>query len=136
MNEELQAIENLLTAPGEPFKFGIKEDEAEKYIQIAMAEYGYKPYCVIKNWVIWDLVVTEEETKTFSAMNIQPHYLHAKFVIYDSTWMTKEGDYRISTPLVTLHEPCFFVTRNTVYICIGGGTRKAASREQVMSFFY
>lgn len=132
----IQACAELLREPGEPFEFGIDEGASEKFVKIAATKFPDKPYCVVRDWVFWDVRVTDEEAKAFKVMGFQPIFLHAKFVIFDETGSAAYGHFRMSTPLVTLCEPCFFVTRNTVYILTGAGTRKPAEQKTVLSFYY
>lgn len=133
---DVDVLAKLLSDPGESFEFGIEECNAEKYIQIAAQWFPEKPYCLVRNWVLWDLIVTEREAEGFKVMGFQPIILHAKFVVFDETGRAEHGYFRMSTPLVTLREPCFFVTKNTVYILTGEGTRKLVDQKSVMSFYY
>lgn len=132
----IQACAEFLREPGELFEFGIDECESEKYVQIAANKFPGKPYCLVRDWVLWDVRVTNREVEAFKAMGIQPIFLHAKFVIFDETGRAERGYYRMSTPLVTLGDPCFFVTKNTVYILTGEGTRKPADQDAVLAFYY
>lgn len=136
IDESILDVERLLREPGAPFEFGCHEIDSEKFTQIAMERYPSKPYCLVRDWVVWDMRIDDSELKAFEADSIKPVFVHAKFVIEDQTGRARYGYYRISTPLVEISEPCFFVTRNTVYILAGSGTRKAVDSKDVSALFF
>lgn len=135
IDENIQEVGRLLHEPGSAFEFGCLDTDSEKFIQLAIERYPGKPYCLVRDWVVWDVGVNDAELKQFEADSIKPIFLHAKFVINDQTGRARYGYYRISTPLVEISEPCFFVTRNTVYILAGSGTRKEVDVKEVNALF-
>jgi hypothetical protein len=136
IDESILEVDRLLRDPGSAFEFGCPESDFEKFIQIAMEKYPGKPYCVVRDWVVWDIRTSVAEMKMFDANSIKPVMVHAKFVIDDKTGRLSYGHYRISTPLVEMTDPCFFVTRNTVYILAGRGTRKPVNARDITAVFY
>ncbi len=136
IDESILDVEALLREPGINFEFGCHESDSQKYIELATQKYPHKPYCLAKDWVVWDVEVSDEEKKEFEANGIQPVVVHVKFVLEDPTGRTVRGDYRISTPLIEMSEPCYFVTHNTVYILEGTGTRKTANAKDVCALYY
>jgi proteasome assembly chaperone (PAC2) family protein len=136
IDQSILDVASLLRDPGAAFEFGCHECDSENFIQLAKEKYPGKPYCLVRDWVVWDVRINESDMKAFEANSIKPIVVHAKFVIDDQTGRACYGHYRISTPLVEMSEPCFFVTRNTVYILTGRGTRKSVNEKDVTAFFY
>ncbi len=134
--KSVHTLAELLHEPGEPFEFGIEESDSEKYTKLAAQYFSEKPCCVVRDWVIWDVVVAEKEAEAYKVNGFLPIILHAKFVIFDQSGRANHGDFRMSTLLTTLRDPCFFVTKNTVYILTGEGTRKSAEQNAVLAFYY
>lgn len=136
IDQSILGVASLLRDPGVAFEFGCHESDSKNYIQLATEKYPGKPYCLVRDWVLWDIRTNDAEMKMFEANSVKPVIVHAKFVIDDQTERTKYGHYRISKPLVEMANPCFFVTRNTVYILSGSGTRKAVDAKDVAAVYF
>lgn len=135
IDDSVRSIAALLHDPGVLFEYGCAECDAEKFVNSAKEKYPDKSFCVAKKWVIWDVQVSDKQRKIFEALSLEPIVVHVDFVIEDEFGRANYGNFRISTPLVEMSEPCFFVTRNTVYILVGEGTRKAAAEQDVIALF-
>lgn len=136
IDSEIQSISSLIYEPGEPFEFGCDVSEASAFIELAEKKFPDKPYCVAKDWVIWNAIVTEQQRQALGAISIQPVFVYVNFVIEDEYGHLNRGNYRRSTALVEMLQPCFFVTRNTIYILTGPGTRKDVNLKDVFSIYF
>jgi proteasome assembly chaperone (PAC2) family protein len=136
IDQSVRDVASLLNDPGSFYEFGCHERDFEKFIQLSTEKYPGKPYCLVRDWVLWDVKTNDAEMKMFEENSIKPVIVHARCVIEDQTGRTSYGHYRISTPLVEMIEPCFFVTRNTVYLLAGSGTRKTVNARDVTAVFY
>lgn len=133
---KLFEITSLLREDGEPFEFGCNEDEVERLKRISVDRYPDRRYRVVKNWVLWDLDGDDESKSIYNERGFQPTMLYAKNVVFDSSRKLDVGDFARSTPLQKLDEGCFFVTANTVYICLGPGTRKTVAPQLVKAVYF
>ena len=136
IDQGILGVASLLRDPGVVFEFGCHESDSKNYIQLATEKFPGKPYCLVRDWVVWDVRTSDSEMKMFDANSIKPVMVHAKFVIHDQTGRVRRGDYRISRPLVEMFDPCFFVTQNTVYILAGRGTRKMVNAKDVNAVYF
>lgn len=134
-DQEILDIAKLLREPGIAFDFGCREDKSQNFVEIAKIKFPSKPYYLVRDWVLWDVQTDELELENFEVKMTNDVVVHAKFLIEDSFGSNCYGHYRISTPLVEMIAPCFFVTRNSVYILTGSGSRKAANAKDVDAFY-
>jgi hypothetical protein len=133
--EVIQDIADLLHEPGTFFEFGCNESEIPQFVEISKQKFGRKKYCAVKDWTVWDLNINEDGVRLLANHGVMPSILYAKYVIDDSAGRFSIGNYVMSTPLVELADGCFFITRNTVYILVGDGTRKIVNPDLVSSVY-
>lgn len=93
----------------------------------------WMPYCIVRDWIWIDLILTEEEQGILRSSGREAVMLYARGVLYDSERRFDVGDWVRTTPLVSFTEGCFFQTRNTLYVLVGNGQRKQAEFSTVMS---
>ena len=103
---DLKEMTDFLYGEGEPMQGGTFTVEEAKVQGKAFAKF--KPYRVVRDW-IWAEVDVDEK-------------------IVKANWVR-------TTPLTKFTPPCFFETRNTVYILVGEGKRKTTSMNAIMSIF-
>lgn len=92
-------------------------------------------YCIVRDWIWIDLILTEEEQAILRPSGREAVMLYAHSVLYDSERRFDVGDWVRTTPLVSFSEGCFFQTSNTLYVLVGDGQRKQAEFSTVMSLF-
>ncbi|MGK4361526.1 DUF6957 family protein [Ectopseudomonas chengduensis] len=92
-------------------------------------------YCIVRDWIWIDLILTEEEQAILRPSGREAVMLYAHSVLYDSERRFDVGDWVRTTPLVSFSEGCFFLTSNTLYVLVGDGQRKQAEFSTVMSLF-
>lgn len=110
---------------------GMSDDEALAY---ARQSFPSGNYCLVRNWRLLDLVVTESQRLLLAKTRRQPALIYAHTVIYDSERRWDVGDF-VRTSLLHQHEDFHFKTLNTVYLLLGPGTRIQVSAEAVASIF-
>ena len=136
VDQDILDIANLLRESGVPFKFGCDEGEFQEFIKIAKEKFPDKPYYVVRDWVLWDIQMDEPDSSDSEVTLANDVVLHARFLIEDSYGAGCYGHYRISTPLLEMLDPCFFVTRNSVYILAGIGSRKPAKSKDLDALYF
>lgn len=131
--DQNECDDELLGGPGDPLQGSLDTDE--QLIELARALYPYKPYCLVENWTIFNVDVSEEERNKIHAAGQLPMILFAHNVRFDSERRFDVGDWVRSTFATTFEEGFLFETRNTIYVLKGPGYEKSASLETVLSFF-
>lgn len=134
----ISELENLVTAfstEGDSFDAGCNESDIEKYRAKSHKLIPSKKVCIVKNWMWWDLDVTQQEKQRLQQSGQYPNILKADTIIDDEARRFPPGGWVRSSLLVNFSENCIFETRNTVYLLVGKGTRKTVSIDTAMSFF-
>lgn len=130
---DLKEMTDLLYGEGEPMQGGTLTLEEAKEQGEAFAKY--MPYCIVRDWIWADLDIDDKIIKDLETRNIKPVMVYAHHVMYDSSRRFESGDWVRTSALIKFTPPCFFETRNTVYILVGEGKRKTTSFEAIMSIF-
>lgn len=130
---DLSSSSELLDGPGEPRQGAMDTDE--HLIELVRALYPYKPYCLVKDWTIFKVDVTEDELNKIHAAGQFPLVLFARDVRFDSERRFDVGDWVRSTMSISFEDGFLFETRNSVYVLMGDGHEKTASLSTIMSIF-
>lgn len=131
--EEKKGGDDLLGGPGEPLQGSM--DSEENLIELVQARYPRKPYCLVENWTIFRVDVSEREQQKIQAGGQLPLILFAHNVLFDSQRRFDVGDWIRSTLAISFQDGFLFETRNTVYILTGSGHEKTVSLKTILSFF-
>lgn len=101
------------------------------------ARWHYKrmPLCVVEEWVIMDVILTEDELAKVAAAGCQPMFLFAHKVVHDEQRRFEPGHWVRSTIARAFKDGYLFETRNTVYVLKGPGYRKSSSLQGIFSIF-
>jgi hypothetical protein len=100
-------------------------------LALAKSRYRWMPCCVVEDWIIFDVVVTEDELAKVHAAGCLPMILYAHNVRHDDNRRFEPGNWVRSTIATEFREGFLFVTRNTVYVLKGSGHRKSASLKAI-----
>ena len=120
----IRKIEALLHGPGEPMSgSAMTNDEALEY---GSATFNGAPFCLVRNWIWLDLEVPADQDKLFTRLDIEPVFLFAHTVVYDSLRRLDVGDFVRTSPLHKFTGGFVFQTKNTHYVLLGDGLRKQA----------
>ena len=127
-----EGAEGLLGGPGNP-RQGSTDDEI--LIELVKALFPRKPYCLVEDWTIFNVEVTEGELQKVHAAGKLPLVLFAHNVRFDSERRFDVGDWVRSTMAMSFQDGFLFETWNTIYVLVGPGHEKTASLETIFSYF-
>lgn len=119
-----KAIETLLHGPGEPMTGSAMTNE--EALEYGRATFNGAPFCLVRNWIWLDLEVPADQDKLFTQLDIEPAFLFAHTVVYDSLRRWDVGDFVRTSPLQKFTDGFVFQTKNTHYVLLGDGLRKQA----------
>jgi hypothetical protein len=131
--DEKEGSEGLFGGPG-ILRQGSTDDD-EILIQLVQALFPRKPYCLVEDWTIFKVDVTENELQKIHAAGKLPLVLFAHNVRFDSERRFDVGDWVRSTMAISFQDGFLFETWNTIYVLKGPGHEKSASLETIFSFF-
>lgn len=123
----------LFTGPGKPRQGSM--DTEEFLIGLVQAHYPRKPYCLVQDWTIFHVEMTEEELSKIHAANHLPLFVFAHKVVEDSRGRFLPGDWVRSSMCVLFTDDVMFETKSTVYVLMGPGHEQTASLKTIFSFF-
>lgn len=107
----------------------------EDVLAHAKARYRWMPCCVVEDWIIFDVLVTEDELAKVHAAGCLPMIVFAHNVRHDDNRRFEPGHWVRSTIATEFSEGFLFVTRNTVYVLKGNGYRKSASLKAIYAIY-
>ncbi len=113
-------LADMLNEPGASCDFGWFDSEAKALEQAR--RLSNKPYCLVKDWMWWDVPVSKNLQEQLGSESLSIVYAH--HVIHDEGRRFSVGDFVRTSPLVTLHDAAFFETSSTLYILMGAGSKK------------
>ncbi|MNF84247.1 hypothetical protein D3C84_665980 [compost metagenome] len=121
----LDEIAQLLYGTGEetPGWQGTQDD----LIFFAETVFPGKAFCVVRQWILIDLTVTTDEGVKLKSLGLLPATLYAHEVVLDSKGRFQPGTWVRSNFGLSFLYGCMFETKNTVYLLLGAGKRRAAS---------
>ena len=93
------------------------------------------PFCLISDWILFDLTMTPEQIQAVQSAGQQPSAVYARKVVLDSRERFQGGDWVVSTLEVWYEGEGLFCTRNTLYILLGNGHRLPLSLKDFLSLF-
>lgn len=128
---DLKAITDLLYGDGEPMHAG--DFTLQEAIEQGQAFAKDKPFRIVRDWIWADVDVDNKIAKDLETRDLKPVMVYAHEVMYDSSHRFELGNWVRTTQLTKFTPPCFFETRNTVYILMGQGKRKTTSIQTIMS---
>lgn len=101
-------------------------DSQEDLISLAATAFPGKPFCVVKQWIFIDLIVTSEEKDKLTKLGLLPATLFAHEVVFDSQVRFQPSMWVRSNFGVSSID-FIFETQKTVYLLLGPGLRKEAT---------
>lgn len=130
--DEYKETAELLYGLGEPRTGSEESDEA--LIELVKARFPRKPYCLVEDWIIARVEVTEDELEKIHAEGQLPLLVFANNVIFDSQRRFDIGDWVRSTFATSFQDGFLFETRNTIYVLCGNGHEKSVGLKTILSF--
>jgi hypothetical protein len=129
---EYKETAELLYGSGKPLAGS--EDSDEALIELVKTRFPNKPYCLVEDWIIARVEVTEDELKKIHAEGQLPMVVFADNVIFDSQRRFDVGDWVRSTFATSFQDGFLFETRNTMYVLCGNGHEKSVGLKTILSF--
>ncbi|MFK0310605.1 DUF6957 family protein [Pseudomonas sp. NPDC090233] len=121
---ESALVADLLSEHGLPLDGDGQSDEL--IVETARANNQGRPFYVVRDWLLLDIMVPSDVEDDLNAKGLQPTVLFASTVVYDSSVEgSRAGAIRSSFQRVL--DDCTFESMHTSYILAGPGTRKHVS---------
>ena len=120
----LEEVSQLLYSAGEEVVGW--EDSQEDLISLAATAFPGKALCVVKQWILIDLILTSEEKEKLTKLGLLPATLFAHEVVLDSKERFQPSMWVRSNFGISSHR-YMFETKKTVYLPLGPGLKKEAS---------
>ena len=118
-----ELLEDVLYGPAQVLMGSALTDDA--LLAAAREEFEGREYRVVRDWMILDVMVSEQDEKLIHARELQPVTLFAGRVLYDSRGV-RQGTAMLSGFMRHV-EDCFFEAEEMVYVLGGRGARKHVS---------
>lgn len=99
----------------------------EDLISLAGKLLPGKAFCVVRQWILIDLIVTPDEKAKLANLGLLPMTLFAHEIVLDSKGRFQPKMWVRSNFGVLFIYGCIFETKNTVYLLWGPGQRKEAT---------
>lgn len=120
----LEEVSQLLYSAGEEVVGW--EDSQEDLISLAATAFPGKALCVVKQWILIDLILTSEEKEKLTKLGLLPATLFAHEVVLDNKERFQPSMWVRSNFGISSHR-YMFETKKTVYLPLGPGLKKEAS---------
>lgn len=95
-------------------------------IKLAREEFEGQLFCIVRNWMLIDLMLSDEQENEIRKQGLQPSVLYANYAVFDSEERIARGNGFITGYQKDFHG-CFFESKDKLYILAGRGARKYAS---------
>lgn len=120
---QLDLMTRFINGDGEPCNYGCSENEVPALIEIGRQRFPGKPYRVVRKWAWGDLEVKESLATLLAQNGFSQTFIYSSEIIEDEKDPMDKGLCVKSSLLVEFSNNAIFVTKNTVYILVGPGTR-------------
>jgi hypothetical protein len=121
---ETELVADLLYGPARTLG-GSRLDDVE-LIKLACEEFEDRSFCVVRNWMVLDLMLPESQENEIKKQGLHPTVLFVHQTVFDSEARVSAGEGFITGYQKDFHG-CFFESKDTLYILAGRGSRKHAS---------
>jgi hypothetical protein len=132
----IEQISRLVNGDGDSCDFGCSQNDVPEMITLAKKMFPSKPYRVVTYWCWGDFDIPTEQIEGVKQRGVEPSFIYASSVTEDEVDPANEGFCVKTSLLVEFHLNCLFVTRNTVYILSGKGSRMKVKPAAYNSLFF
>nr|WP_242486345.1 hypothetical protein [Pseudomonas sp. TH03] len=98
----------------------------DELIRLAREEFEGQPFCIVRNWMLIDLMLSGKQENEIRKQGLQPSVLFANHAVFDSEERIARGNGFITGYQKDFHG-CFFASQDKLYILAGRGARKHPS---------
>lgn len=104
----------------------------DELIELAVDTFREKSFCIVRHWMIWDVMLPESTEQEVKAQGLEATVLYAQAAVFDSQNKHAPGDSILSGYLRDF-DGCIFESKTTIFILAGRGARKHVSLPAVQS---
>ncbi|MDQ3204050.1 MAG: hypothetical protein M3Q94_18085 [Pseudomonadota bacterium] len=104
----------------------------EELVELAVDTFRDKPFCIVRHWMIWDVMLPESTEQKVKAQGLEATVLYAQAAVFDSLIKHSLGD-SILSGYQSDFDGCIFESKTTIFILAGRGARKHVSLPAVQS---
>jgi hypothetical protein len=123
---DIELLGDLLYGPARPL-YGSKLTD-EKLLQVTQETFGAQPVCIVRNWMVIDVLLSDRHDSLVKANGLQPTVLYGS-AIGDAD----ESSRGVVSGFQYRYEDCFFASENMLYVLAGRGSRKFAGVSAVFA---
>jgi len=98
----------------------------EELIELAVDTFKEKPFCIVRHWMILDVMLSEFTEQEIKAQGLDATVLYAQAAVFDSQNEHSPGDSILSGYQCDF-DGCIFESKTTIFILAGRGARKHVS---------
>ncbi|EUB86990.1 DUF6957 family protein [Pseudomonas sp. GM30] len=121
---QTKLIEDVLYGPA--LMLGGSRLENDELIKLAREEFDGQPFCIVRNWMMLDILLPENEERDVRKRGLQPTVLLVHEAVFDSEGRIAARDSFI-TGFQKDYYGCFLESEETLFILAGRGFRKHVS---------
>ncbi|MHA3736461.1 DUF6957 family protein [Pseudomonas sp. Eth.TT006] len=121
---QTELIEDVLYGPARMIGGARLGDE--ELIKLAQEEFAEQRFCIVRNWMLMDILLPEFEEREVRKRGLQPSVLLVHDAVFDSEGRIAARDIFI-TGFQKDFNGCFFESEDALYILAGRGARKHVS---------
>jgi hypothetical protein len=104
----------------------------DELIELAADTFKEKPFCIVRHWMILDVMLPESDEQEIKAQGLDATVLYAQAAVFDSQNKHSPGDSILSGYQCDF-DGCIFESNTTIFILAGRGARKHVSFPAVQS---
>ncbi|MHC8376430.1 DUF6957 family protein [Pseudomonas sp. MDT1-16] len=104
----------------------------DELVELAADTFKEKPFCVVRHWLILDVMLPESTEQEIKAQGLDATVLYAQAAVFDSQNKHSPGDSILSGYQCDF-DGCIFESKTTIFILAGRGARKHVSLPAVQS---
>lgn len=98
----------------------------DELVELAADTFKEKPFCVVRHWLILDVMLPESTEQEIKAQGLDATVLYAQAAVFDSQNKHLPGDSLLSG-YQSDFDGCIFESKTTIFILAGRGARKHVS---------
>lgn len=121
---DIDLLGDLLFGPAQPLSgSNLSNDEL---IELAAESFTEKPFCIVRQWMILDVMLPEFQEREIKAQGFEATRLYAQSSEFDSENTYLPGD-SILSDFQREFDGCIFESKHRIFILAGRGARKHVS---------
>ncbi|MGS0738178.1 DUF6957 family protein [Pseudomonas sp. GG8] len=128
---DIELLGDLLYGPARVL-YGSKLTD-EKLLQATHETFGARPFCIVRNWMIIDVLLTDRHDRLIKANGLKPAVLYGS-TIGGADDAAGDLSHGVLSGFQRSYEDCFFETEDMLlFVLAGRGARKSAGVPSVFA---